>query len=194
MKTYLSIGITGGIGSGKSYVCRIIEAMGYPVFYSDQEAKNITNSHPKAIEQITILFGKEAYIDQALNSPFIAEQVFNDPNLRLKLNEIVHPLVRDKYFEWAESSGAKLVFNEAAILFETGAYKQYDKMCLIVAPKQMRIDRVKKRSGLSEEQILERMSSQWTDEQKIPLADFVINNDEKSPLLPQINKMIQQLK
>ncbi|MBD3637079.1 MAG: dephospho-CoA kinase [Crocinitomicaceae bacterium] len=193
MKNYISVGITGGIGSGKSYVCQIIETMGYPVFYADAEAKKIINEDPSAIRAVTSVFGTEAYNKDGLNSTYIAQKVFKDNSLREELNAIIHPRVRQRFNDWALKSGSKIVFTEAAILFETGSYKNYDFICLITAPYDLKISRVKKRSGLSEEEIKSRMDSQWSDEKKIPLADFIIINDESEPLLPQVVNMIKQV-
>lgn len=194
MKNYISVGITGGIGSGKSFVCRIIEAMGYPVFYSDAQAKRIISSDTEAVSAIKALFGEEAYIGNELNRPFLAEKIFSDPSLRSKMNEIVHPLVRKAFDNWATQSESEIVFNEAAILFETGGYKAFDKTILITAPQELKIKRVQQRDLITTEQIKERMHAQWADEAKIPLADFVINNDEQQPLVPQIVEMIESLK
>ena len=194
MKHYISVGITGGIGSGKSYICQVLETMGYPVFYSDQEARDIIENDPRAIAFVTSNFGDEAYKKGKLVRGYIAKKVFEDDSLREKLNQFIHPLVREHFSNWANDQDAKIVFSEAAIFFETGAYKNYDQMILVTAPHKLKIERVKKRSGLTEEQIMSRMNAQWPDEKKIPLADFVINNDQKEPLLPQIVQMLEAIK
>lgn len=194
MKDYISVGITGGIGSGKSYICRTLEAMGYPVFFSDEQAKQLLLDDQEAILAIKNLFGDEAYLNGQLNKSFLAEQIFSNPDLRKKMNSIVHPLVRKRYAKWAEESDSPIVFNEAAILFETGSYKNFDFTLLVTAPEDLRIKRTMQRDGISEEEVRSRMSAQWPDNKKIPLATFVINNDEKEPLLPQIVKMIEQIK
>lgn len=194
MKDYISIGITGGIGSGKSYICRIVETMGYPVFYSDSEAKKIITSNPSAVTGLKELFGEEAYSQGNLNKDFLADQIFTNPALREKMNDLVHPLVRQEYHDWAKSTASKIVFNEAAILFETGSYKSFDKTILVVAPKELRVERVKKRDQANEEDILARMNAQWTDEKKKALADFVLINDEKTAVLPQLNVILAEIK
>lgn len=193
MKKYISVGITGGIGSGKTFVCEILEAMGYPVFYSDQVAKEIISSSSEAIAQIKNLFGENAYKGDELNRAYLAELIFNDPSLREKMNAIVHPLVRQAFEEWAGHQNSKLVFNEAAILFETGSYQNFDFTILVTAPKQLRIQRVQKRDDLSKEEIEKRMSAQWSDDKKRELANFVINNDEQEMLLPQINEILTSI-
>ena len=193
MENFISIGITGGIGSGKSYVCRIVEAMGYPVFYSDQEAKEIISTDPEARKALIALFGDNTYAGALLNRSFLADQIFKNPDLREKMNNIVHPLVRKKFARWAQQANASLVFNEAAILFETGAYKNFNKTVLVTAPEEIRLARVVQRDGIPIKDIKARMDAQWPDEKKIPLADYVINNDGKQPLLPQIVQMIESL-
>lgn len=193
MKNYISIGITGGIGSGKSFVCQIIESMGYPVFYSDTEAKKIIQNHPTAVQGITKLFGSKAYLNGELNSKFIAKKIFTSPELRKSMNELIHPLVRSSFEEWASHQNSNLIFNEAAILFETGSYKNFDKTILVTAPLPLKLSRICKRDKLSLEEVNDRMSSQWTDEEKLPLTDFVINNDEIEPLEEQISHIIEEL-
>ena len=194
MKDSLTIGITGGIGSGKSYICQILETMGYPVFYSDQEAKNILITSPEVIAQITELFGKEAYQNKTLNKTFIASLIFENAELREKMNAIVHPAVRKAFAKFKLESKSPLVFNEAAILFETGTYKNFDFTVIVTANKELRIERIQKRDEISRDEILKRMESQWPDEQKIKLADFVIYNENSELLLPQLIKTINQIK
>lgn len=193
MNNTITIGITGGIGSGKSFICRILSAMGYPVFYSDQVAKELMSSDNELISGIKTLFGQEAYtVNQELNRPFLAKKIFEDQSLRNKLNELVHPRVRKEFSRIASETQSPFIFNEAAILFETGAHKNFDRMVLVTAPESLRIQRVQKRDNSSEEEIKKRMNAQWSDEKKIPLADFVIHNDEQQMLLPQIHEMIQK--
>jgi dephospho-CoA kinase len=193
MRKYISVGITGGIGSGKSFICQIIDTMGYPVFYADNQAKKILSSNLQAVEAISELFGEKAYLNGELNRSFLAESIFNNPEQREKMNTIVHPLVRKAYEHWADSRDSSLVFNEAAILFETGSYKNFDKIILVTAPEKLRINRIQKRDEASTQEIKVRMNAQWSDEKKIPLADIIIINDEVSQLLPQIVKAIEQL-
>lgn len=190
MKT---IGITGGIGAGKSVVSKIIQSLGFPVFYSDTEAKIITNTHPKVKSGLKALLGEKAFVNDELNRPFLAEQIFNTPALRQSVNELIHPLVREAFVEFARKSESELVFNEAAILFETGSYKTFDATVLVTAPKELRIERVMKRDAVGRQQVLDRMKNQWSDEEKIPLANYVIINDEKQPLLSQVEIVIDQL-
>lgn len=187
------IGIAGGIGSGKSVVGRILEAMNFPVYYSDERAKELVDSHPIIREELIKLIGTEVYLDGKLNRPFLAEKLFADDTIRQKVNAIIHPHVREAFQKWTEEQESTLVFNEAAILFETGAYKLMDATLLVVAPKELKIQRVMNRDKITEQQVLERMSKQMSDEEKIPLADFVLVNDEMQPLLIQIEKVVEQL-
>lgn len=190
----LKIGVTGGIGSGKSTVCKIIEQLGYPVFYSDQEAKKVINSNLAVIKKVKKLFGSTSYVDGQLNRAHIAEQAFENPGLLNALNEIIHPIVRNSFQDFATLHGTKkFVFNEAAILFETGAYKNFDFNILVVAPKDLRISRIMERDKVHEAQVILRMKSQWADEQKIPLANYVIQNSDDDDLTQQVKKIIENL-
>ena len=187
------IGITGGIGSGKSLVSKIIETMGYPVFYSDREAKIIVNTHPEVRAELIHLFGDDIYLSNEINRTKLAQLIFNDPTLREKVNKIIHPKVREEFNNRALAANSLLIFNEAAILFETKAYKQLDETILIKAPKELRIKRVSERDKVSLEEIESRIASQWSDEKKSQFTNLVINNDEVDPLIAQIEKVISEL-
>ena len=195
MSSPLKVGITGGIGAGKTFVCRVLEKMGYPVFYSDKEAKELMNVHPGIIQEITTLIGEQAYADGELNRPFLAEKAFENKDLLSRINAIVHPRVREAFANFVEqNAGLKgIVFNEAAILFETGAYKTFDATVLITAPESVRLNRVVERDTIPEGQVRSRMNNQWKDEEKAKLADFVIHNDGTTMLLPQIENMLIKL-
>lgn len=190
----IKIGITGGIGAGKTTVCKELEKMGYPVFYSDDEAKNLMVENAEVVKQITALFGEDAYIDGQLNRVHLAKQIFTNNKLRENLNQIVHPAVRRAFVEWSEAQDAELVFNEAAILFETGQYKTFDYTVLVTAPTSIRIDRVVKRDNTTPEEVQKRIDNQWSDEEKIKLSSFVIVNDGKREILPQLDQIISQIK
>lgn len=190
----LKIGLTGGIGSGKSIVSKVLEAMGHFVFNSDEESKMLMNQNPILVQKISELFGGEAYLNDELNRPFIANAIFANPELRAKMNSLVHPATREAFSEFCQRNNReKFVFNEAAILFETGAYETFDKMILVTAPEDIRIQRVMDRDKVSEESVRARMKAQWTDDEKQILADFVLINDDKSPLLVQIENVLSQL-
>jgi len=186
------IGITGGIGAGKSIVAGIITVMGYPVYFSDIRAKELTLSDPEIRNGLIDLFGQEIYEHGSLNREKLAV-IFQDDVLRLKVNELIHPVVRRDFESWVSSQHSSMVFNEAAILFETGSYKRMDATILVTAPEDIRLKRVVSRDNASAEAVISRMEKQWEDEQKIPLADFVIQNDDKTPVLAQVEEVISKL-
>lgn len=191
----MKVGITGGIGSGKSFICTIIEKLGYPVFYSDKEAAKLMNNNPELILKIQELIGLKAYVDNQINKEEISKFIFKDETNRNKLNRIVHPYVFDSFNKWnSQFSENDIVFNESALLFETGSYVRFDKVILITAPIEKRIERIKKRDKFSEKEIIKRINSQLADQDKIKLADYVILNDEEELLLPKINNLLQGLK
>jgi len=188
------IGITGGIGAGKSMVSKIIESMGFPVFNSDEEAKKIINYHPEVKTELIALLDDSIYSVNGLDRPKLAELIFKNPMLREKVNQIVHPRVRESFDLFAlNNSSSKLVFNEAAILFETGAYKQFDSTILITAPLELRIKRIIARDNVSRQEIELRMNAQWPENKKEELASFIILNDEVSPLLVQVELAVSEL-
>ncbi len=189
----LKIGITGGIGSGKTFVCHILEKLGYPIFYSDKEAKKLMNENLDLIIKIKELLGNDAYLNGIIDKSFIARKIFETPTLRNELNAIVHPEVYLAFEKWSKSQDSKLVFNESALLFETESYKRFDKTILITADISIKIERIKKRDLLDEIEIKHRMNSQLSDEIKLKLADFVIENNEDKLLLPQLIQFINQL-
>ena len=189
----IKIGITGGIGSGKTFICHILEKLGYPVFYSDMEAKKLMNENKHIIEKIKKFLGNEAYLNGIIDKSFIAQKIFETPTLRNELNSIVHPEVYLAFDNWCKYQTNKLVFNESALLFETESYKRFDKTILITADISTKIERIKKRDKLNEIEINNRMNTQIMDEIKIKLADFVIENNDNKLLLPQLIICVNQL-
>ena len=187
------IGLSGGIGSGKSTVANALEHMGYPVFYSDEEAKKLYATHPSLKNELIALLGKESYQNGVFQKHLLATQLFENPGLKEQIAALVHPLVRERFNEWAEQQTTDLVFNEAAILFETGAYKLFAATILVVAPLETRIQRVQKRDNLSREAVLKRIANQWADTEKMSLTPYIIANDGL-PLLQQIEEVISKLK
>lgn len=187
------IGLTGGIGSGKSIICDILKIMGYPIFNSDDEAKLLMVNNQEVIQQIKDVFGEEAYLRNSLNRPFLASKIFNDESLKAELNNIVHPAVRSSFDKWAKKQKANLVFNEAAILFETGAYKSFDYTVLVTAPESIRVNRVIARDNTTTEEVQQRMKNQWKDDFKRELASYVIINDNTTLVTPQVIAMIKAL-
>jgi dephospho-CoA kinase len=192
-KDFIKIGLTGGIGSGKTTVAKIIEKLGFPVFYSDLVAKSLMTENDGVVQSVVKIFGEQAYVNGRLNKSFLAQLAFSNPRLLNALNEIIHPEVWNAYSAFCEDNKhKKLIFNEAAILFETGAYKRFDYNVLVTAPEEIRIRRVMERDRLSEVQVKARINNQWSDEKKIPLADFVIFNYDRS-LEPQIEFIVQRI-
>lgn len=187
------IGITGGIGAGKSLVAEIIKAMGYPVYNSDERAKELTESNPKIKEGLIHLFGEEIYQNGTLNKFALAQAIFSDDSLREKVNALIHPIVREDFNLWTLAQNNSLVFNESAILFETRSFKNFDAIILVYAPKELRIKRIMKRDNCSENEVLKRMNSQFSDEEKYQLTEFRVLNDGQTPLLVQVEKIILNL-
>ncbi|MEQ9007516.1 MAG: dephospho-CoA kinase, partial [Ekhidna sp.] len=173
------IGVTGGIGSGKTTVCKIFEVLGAITYYADDRAKWLMENDSELVVQIKNLFGERAFNEGKLDRKFIAGQVFKDEGLLKKLNGLVHPAVAKDVDRWVqENQDADLLLKEAALLFETGSYKNLSKNILITAPEDVRIERVTARdSHRSAEDVRDIIRKQMDDKEKIPLADFVIEND-----------------
>lgn len=188
------IGVTGGIGSGKTTIVNYIHTKGYPVYIADEAGKKVMQQ-PKVIQQVNALFeGKVLLDDGSLDRSKIASLVFNDEQLLSALNQIVHPAVASDFEEFKkQNSQQPLVFKEAAILFESGSYKDCDATILITAPLNVRIERVVKRDGISKEAVLQRMKNQLTDEEKQKLATFTVENMELKHAFKSIDEIIDKL-
>jgi dephospho-CoA kinase len=192
MKTKI-IGLTGGIGSGKTTVARKLVELGIPVYFADLEAKKLMNQ-PFLAEQIQSKFGPEVYDEGVLQNQILAAKVFSDPNNIAQLNAIVHPAVAQDFQAWLiRHQKYKLVVKEVAILFETGGEKNCDYVVLVTAPLETRIQRVMQRDGVTRKQVLDRINLQWNDEIKRKLSDFVIENDSKEHLDDNLKKTIDFL-
>ena len=188
------IGLTGGIGSGKTYVANILEKMGYPVYYSDERAKEISNKDSEIQDKLKGVFGNEIYENGSLNKSLLSKKIFTSPQLRETVNSIIHPVVRNDFNKWTEHySNHSLVFNEAAILFETKAFKNFDANILVYAPQDIKIQRLLKRDQVSKETILTKMNTQWSDSKKMSLTRYHILNDGETPILRQIEEIIKKL-
>jgi dephospho-CoA kinase len=188
------VGVTGGIGSGKSVVCKAFSVLGIPVYDSDARAKDIMATDIAVIKAISQLLGNDAYSGGILNRAFISKRVFKDPELLLKLNAIVHPAVAHDFNSWAsEQKNVPYVIREAAILFESGASKQTDVIISVVAPAALRIQRVMQRDGRDESQVRDIISKQMTDKERIIRSDFVIVNDDLQMVLPQVLEIHQEI-
>lgn len=187
------VGITGGIGSGKSVIGKMLTTMGYPVYYSDQAAKELMEIDAMIIKELNQLFDNKAYDEGKLNRTYLAQQIFSNPKLKNKVNQIVHPRVRAHFKEFVEKQSSPLVFNEAAILFETGGDKNFDAIILVVADEGIRIERVINRDGIAKEEVINRINNQWSDEKKKKLTEYVITNNPTDLLVPQLNKILEKL-
>ena len=190
----IRVGLTGGIGSGKSYIAEIFCKLKVPVFNSDLRAREISDTSEEARAQIISHFGNKAYNNDSLNRRFIAGMVFENPLLLEKLNKILHPLVEKEFEAWcSENNSSDYIIKEAAILFETGNYKKLDSTILVAAPEDIRITRVQKRDNSDRDSIIKRMENQWDDQVKEKLADYIIYNDGKTLILPQIIEIHKRL-
>ncbi len=189
----MKLGITGGIGSGKTSVCRVFRVLGIPVFSADPEARRIMNDHPDIIKGINRITGKNMYAEGVLNSNELASIIFNNEEILMKVNALVHPLVFKYFQEWADNQNAPYVIMEAAILFESGASSLVDRIAVVVAPIEERIARVTLRNKLTREQVMDRIKNQMDDETRIRMSDYVINNSENEMIIPAILKIHEDI-
>lgn len=170
------IGLTGGIGSGKTTVAQLFSELGVPIYIADTEAKKLMDSSKVIRRKLVALLGEDAYSGIKLNRKFVADKIFNDKFLLDAVNAVIHPKVAAHFKKWVSKQKATYVIKEAAILFENGSYKNCDMVILVTAPKQMRINRVMARDNTSKAEIEQRMNNQWSDEKKLKLADIIIEN------------------
>lgn len=195
MKKVKVIGITGGIGSGKSLISRIIASRVIPVYNSDEAAKSLYDRYPDLLEEVLDRFGRELLDGSGnLDRSALANIVFSDEQALKDLNSMVHPRVREDFNSWQkENNHAGVVVKEAAILIESGAYKDCDLVWLVTAPEELREQRVMQRDMISRELVRQRMSKQWTDEKKLSYSDAVIINDNKKLIVPQVMDLLENL-
>lgn len=170
------VGLTGGIGSGKSTVAKMFMQLGVPVYNSDERAKHLMNNSTDIKKRLVELLGKESYKEGQLNRAFVAKKVFNDTELLAQLNAIVHPVVREDFLNWANQQDFCYVIQETALLFENDAQNLYDYVILVTAPKEERISRVVNRDSVTREQVIARMDNQLEDDEKLNLSDYVVEN------------------
>ncbi|MBB4119705.1 dephospho-CoA kinase [Mesonia hippocampi] len=184
------VGLTGGIGSGKSTVAKMFRALGVPIYISDEEAKKLMDSSEEIKQQLVKLLGEKALTPKNIpNRPFIAQKVFSDKNLLERLNKIVHPVVEKHFSIWVEKQKTAYVIYESAILFENNAQNKCNYIILVTAPAETRIKRVMERDGVTKAQVEERMKNQWDDKQKQKLADFIIENINLKQTQLQVEKL-----
>jgi dephospho-CoA kinase len=189
----ITIGITGGIGSGKSTICKILETLGYPVFYADLAAKQNMLENLELISAIVKTFGEKAYIDKQLNRNYLAQQVFSKPELKEKLNSLVHPTVFQSFEKWKKEQNSHIVFNESALLFETGSYTRFDIIWLVVADEATRIKRVMVRDNCTRENALSRIKNQFSDEEKMKFPSEIIRNGESDLILVRVLELLEKI-
>lgn len=188
----LRIGLTGGIGSGKSTVSHIFSTLGIPVFDADKEAKRIMEEDAALIAGIKKQFGEESYTNGKLNRKYIAEIVFNDAHQLALLNALTHPAVIDQANKWMQQQHSPYAIKEAALLFESASAADLDYIIGVSAPEPIRIKRVMDRDGISRQDVLARMDKQINDSTKLKLCDHVLVNDEQKLLIPQVLKLHEQ--
>jgi len=189
----LRVGLTGGIGSGKTTVAKIFEVLGIPVYYADEETKRLMNTDPVIRRNIVKEFGDRAYDDHGLDRSYLASVVFNDEKKLALLNSLTHPATIEHANKWMKQQHSSYIIKEAALIFESGSNKHLDYVIGVSAPEEIRIRRVMERDGVSEEQVRSRMARQMNEEEKIALCDFVVVNDEREFLITQVLSLHAEL-
>jgi len=190
----IKLGITGGIGAGKSVVISFLKAIGIPVYIADDESKKLTSTSPRIKAQLIEQFGEDLFAGGILNKALLASLIFENKNNLRMVDSIIHPEVMSDFEAWsAKHADEKLVAMEAAILFESGFDKTMDFIVTVTAPQEERIERILKRNKTTREEILSRMSNQLPDEEKCRRSDFVIYNDNDRAIIPQIEEMLKQI-
>jgi len=190
----IKVGITGGMGSGKSTVCRIFDTLQIPVYYADDRARHLMEENPELRKKIADAFGADVYDGKILQRKVLAEKVFNYPQELEKLNALVHPAVRADAENWMQKHrDYPYVIKEAALLFESGSYRDLDFIITVTAPVELRIQRILARDGISREEVEARINRQWPEEEKVKRSRWVIVNDEKNLLIPQVSDIHQIL-
>ena len=189
------IGLTGNIGSGKTTVARLFSILNIPVFNSDDQAKIIMNTNDSLKESLSEVFGDKLYINGMLNRAFLSDIIFSDANAKKKLEDLVHPAVKNEFDLWClKHSSSNYIIKEAAILFESNSHLDLDAVICVVANQETRLQRVMQRSGMSSDEVLSRMNNQWSEDKKIGLSDFVVLNGEDNLVIPQVLEIHESLK
>ena len=189
----MKLGITGGIGSGKTSVCRVFNVLGIPVFSADPEARKIMDNDEDIIREINNIAGRDLYKQGTLDRMSLASMIFKDPLLLRKVNTLVHPVVFEHFRQWVGLQKAPYAIMEAAILFESGAATLVDRVATVVAPVEERISRVIQGNRLTREQVMDRIKNQLDDESRIKMSDYVIYNSENDMIIPAILKIHEDL-
>ena len=189
----LKIGLTGGIGSGKTTVLLIFRTLGIPVYHADDRAKWLMNQNSELITALINNFGKEIYLNNQINTSYLSNIVFKDLEKLKKLNSIVHPKVAEDFLSWCSKQRSPYIVKEAAILIESGAYQQLDKVILVTAELGERIKRIMIRDQVTEQDVMQRVRNQMSDEEKIPYADFVISNNTDNSLIEKVKDLHNEI-
>lgn len=187
------IGLTGGIGSGKSTVARLIRTIGFPVYDADQRGRYLQTHDRKLIGEMADLLGEDIFVNNQIDRKKVAERVFGNPDLLEKLNQLVHPRVKQDFEQWVQTQQAPLLFKESALLVETGSFRECDALVFVKAPESIRIARVMARDDVTEEEVKSRIDRQMSDEEKAAVSDYTVVNDDRRALIPQVEKLIDQL-
>lgn len=191
----IKVGVTGGIGSGKSTICQFFRLIGIPVFEADSEARKLINNSALVRSKMILNFGEDIYLpNQTLDRKKLAEIVFNSESSLEKVNSIVHPEVRKSFDDWLKKQNAPYIVHEAAILIESGFYKMMDFTVLVTVPEEIRIQRVLKRGGINLDDLKQRMNRQLSDKDKIKMSDFTLKNDNNELLIPQLLELDKKLR
>jgi dephospho-CoA kinase len=190
----ITIGITGGIGSGKSTVCHLFSAMNFPVYIADIESRRLTETDSRIRKGLIALFGEELFKNNVLNKKMLADEIFNNPEKLALVNGIIHPIVTQDLEKWKQKHiNSPIAVLETAILFETGLNKKVDKSIVVISPIDLRIKRIIERDHIAESDVRKRIANQMSDEEKTALADYVIYNDEKRSIIQQVNEIVNKL-
>jgi dephospho-CoA kinase len=190
------LGLTGGIGSGKSVVSKLFQVSGIPVYDSDTRSKILCNTDKELKKSLIRLFGSDIYTNNLLNQRNLAEHIFNNKKALKTVNALIHPVVERDFIEWVErlkNNAIPVVAQETAILFEAGLEKHYDQIICVIAPKELRIERVCKRSNIDHKAVSERIKNQLSQDEFIRRSDIIIENDGIHALIPQVNAFIQTI-
>ena len=189
----IKVGLTGGIGSGKSTVAKVFEVLGIPIYYADEAAKRLMNADEELKEKIKLQFGNEVYKNRQLDKKYLADIVFTSPEKLALLNALVHPATLKDAERWMQKQTTPYCIKEAALIFESGAQQNLDYVIGVTAPAPLRILRTMQRDGVTREEVIARMDKQMDDTIKMKLCDFIITNDEQEMLLPQILELHKKL-
>lgn len=188
----IKLGVTGGIGSGKTTVAQLLEVMGVPVYIADDESKRLSDLDPLIRTPLLALFGSSIYGERGLNRPLLASHIFRDKALLKQVNEIIHPVVKQDFLCWAAQQHTACCAIETAILFESGFDDVVDRSVLVYAPSALRIERVMQRNGVTRDEVERRMQSQLSDEIKRDRADYLLYNDDSRALIPQVITLLSK--